>query len=187
VELKAQNKYPIGKDKWEVLTTTRIILQNAGILMQNSIIGIEELDSGNKRIHKVEAMEDSKIYFITRDLYLSLFTDIEKDLLRNNVCSSILRVKEIDELHLDEYAVRYKNNAILDAMKLNLPYKGYTENGRCSEFVDKRQKKMFQWLRGLHKNKFTMQHADADSKIIQVMRERKIVNREGDDIDEENN
>ncbi len=63
-------------------------------------------------------------------------------------------------------------------MGMNLPYKGFEENGRCEAFVDKRQRKMLAWLKKLDKmRKVQPAPKSRGARVVKVVRERKRLNR----------
>eukprot|EP01022_Parablepharisma_sp_SALTPOND_P017245 TRINITY_DN2717_c1_g1_i1.p4 TRINITY_DN2717_c1_g1~~TRINITY_DN2717_c1_g1_i1.p4 ORF type:complete len:250 (+),score=30.19 TRINITY_DN2717_c1_g1_i1:1413-2162(+) len=187
VELKAHNRYPVGKAKWEVLTTTRKVLKEVGVLSPKDVVGQEELRTDGKRSHRVEATMDSRVYFITRTVYNKLFMDSEKEWLEQNAVKSLPPFKEAEGLSSNEYEMKFKvlkqtstkqSEAILDAMRMNLPYKGYTDTGRCKEFTDKRQKKLLAWLNRLRKMKISPpSKKEPAARIIEVVRECKVVTK----------
>ena len=65
---------------------------------------------------------------------------------------------------------------MLNAMKVNLPYKGYDDTGRCECFVNKKQKKLSPWLNRLkHLRMEQIRKKPSLVRLMEVIREHEKV------------
>ena len=117
------------------------------------ILGFEEFKNSKKRNHKIEAVQDSRLYFIYRDDYERITDNFNINIIKENSisrnkpllnCLTDLPIKEYiakSKVYIDEKQV----NAFLDAIRLNLPNEGY-DNGRLDIATSRRQKRLLPWL-----------------------------------------
>ncbi len=118
LNLKSYNKYPVGNNQWEVLTTTRQVLQQVAVLTPGCIFGQAELRLGTSRRCRIQASAQTKIYFIDKLTYnrciafiteIIVFMESEKEDLERRFSKEYqVSTSTTDELRSMEYAQKFK-------------------------------------------------------------------------------
>jgi len=108
LELKAQNKYPVGNNEWEVVTTTRRLLRKAELILPGSILG-QEFNENRKRIQTIEAVTNCRLLFISQSTYIDLFSEEERQGLEGEVSViAAMQIENAERMSSHEYLRSYK-------------------------------------------------------------------------------
>eukprot|EP00826_Nyctotherus_ovalis_P014478 TRINITY_DN14038_c0_g1_i1.p1 TRINITY_DN14038_c0_g1~~TRINITY_DN14038_c0_g1_i1.p1 ORF type:complete len:137 (+),score=38.31 TRINITY_DN14038_c0_g1_i1:30-413(+) len=108
LELKAQNKYPVARREWEVVTTTRRLLHKAEAVLPGTILG-QEFDKEGRRVQTVEAVCSSRLLFVPLSVYSGLFSEEEREKLEEGMnVMSAMQAENAGKMLSREYIRNYK-------------------------------------------------------------------------------